>query len=102
MDDPNENGKASSEFAKALAVISNVSRGLPASFAPAEDRYPNGYGPPNRVDEGVRLRDVWTAISNRRWMIVLIVVLFTATTAVNAAPQTSILRGRTDVTAHPQ
>ena len=37
MDDPNENGKAPSEIAKALAVISNVSRGLPASYAPDED-----------------------------------------------------------------
>src|SRR5713226_8816125 len=91
MDDPNENGKAPSEFAKALAVISNVSRGLPASYAPAEDtRYPGSYGPPNRVDEGVRLRDVWTAISKRRWMIVLIVVLITTATAVMLARKPDI------------
>src|SRR5258708_2385164 len=98
MDDPNENGKAPSEFAKALAVISNVSRGLPASYAPAEDaRYPGAYGPPNRVDEGVRLRDVWTAISKRRWMIVLIVVLVTATRAVMLARKPDIYLAETDV-----
>lgn len=98
MDDPNENGKAPSEIAKALAVISNVSRGLPASFAAAEDaRYPGSYGPPNRVDEGVRLRDVWTAISKRRWMIVLIVVLVTATTAVMLARKPDIYLAETDV-----
>src|SRR5882762_9459940 len=98
MDDPNENGKAPSEFAKALAVISNVSRGLPASFAAPEDaRYPGSYGPPNRVDEGVRLRDVWTAISKRRWMIVLIVVLVTATTAVMLARKPDIYLAETDV-----
>src|SRR6266851_903001 len=98
MDDPNENGKAPSEIAKALAVISNVSRGLPASFAAPEDtRYPGSYGPPNRVDEGVRLRDVWTAISKRRWMIVLIVVLITATTAVMLARKPDIYLAETDV-----
>lgn len=98
MDDPNENGKAPSEIAKALAVISNVSRGLPASYAPAEDaRYPGSYGPPNRVDEGVRLRDVWTAISKRRWLIVLIVVLVTATTAVMLARKPDIYLAETNV-----
>src|SRR5260370_38879865 len=97
MDDQNENGKAPSEFARALAVISNVSRGLPASYAPAEDtRYPGSYGPPNRVDEGVRLRDVWTAISKRRWMIVLIVVLVTATTAAMPARKPDIYLAETD------
>lgn len=98
MDDPKENGKAPSEIARALAVISNVSRGLPASFAPTEDaRYPNSYGPPNRVEEGVRLRDVWTAISKRRWMIALIVVLVTATTAVMLARKPDIYLAETDV-----
>src|SRR5713226_453695 len=98
MDDPNENGKAPSEFAKALAVISNVSRGLPASYAPAEDtRYPGSYGPPNRVEEGVRLRDVWTAISKRRWMIVLIVVVITTATAVMLARKPDIFLAVTDV-----
>jgi len=98
MDDPKENGKAPSEIAKALAVISNMSRGLPASFAaPEEARYPGAYGPPNRVDEGVRLRDVWIAISKRRWMIVLIVVLITATTAVMLARKPDIYLAETDV-----
>lgn len=96
--DSNENGKASSEIAKALAVISNASRGLPASYNPAEDaRYPGSYGPPNRVDEGVRLRDVWTAISKRRWMIVLIVVLVTATTAFMLARKPDIYLAETNV-----
>jgi len=76
---------------KALAVISNVSRGLPASLSAAEDnRYPGSYGPPNRVDEGVRLRDVWTAISKRRWMIVLIVMFITTATAVMLARKPDI------------
>ncbi|HYR76637.1 MAG TPA: polysaccharide biosynthesis tyrosine autokinase [Pyrinomonadaceae bacterium] len=98
MDDPKENGKAPSEIARALAVISNVSRGLPASFANAEEaRYPGSYGPPNRVDEGVRLRDVWIAISKRRWMIALIVVLVTATTAVMLARKPDIYLAETDV-----
>jgi len=98
MDDPNENGKAPSELAKALAVISNVSRGLPASYAPAEDtRYPGSYGPPNRVDEGVRLRDVWIAISKRRWMIVLVVLLITTATAVMLARKPDIYLAETDV-----
>src|SRR6266853_5570456 len=96
--DPNENGKAPSEIAKALAVISNVSRGLPASFSAAEDnRYPGSYGPPNRVDEGVRLRDVWTAISKRRWLVVLIVVFITTATAVMLARKPDIFLAETDV-----
>src|SRR5229473_1837352 len=98
MDDPNENGEAPSELAKALAVISNVTRGLPASYAPAEDtRYPGSYGPPNRVDEGVRLRDVWTAINKRRWLIVLIVVFITTATAVMLARKPDIFLAETDV-----
>src|SRR5260221_3736408 len=94
----NENGKAPSEVAKALAVISNVSRGLPASFTGAEDnRYPGSYGPPNRVEEGVRFRDVWTAISKRRWLIVLIVSLITAVTAVMLARKPDIYLSEADV-----
>lgn len=97
MEDPNENGKAPTEIARALAVISNVSRGLPASYAPAEDaRYPS-YGPPNRGDEGVRLRDVWIAISKRRWMIAIIVILVTALTAVMLARKPDIYLAETDV-----
>lgn len=97
MEDPNENGKAPTEIARALAVISNVSRGLPASYAPAEDaKYPS-YGPPNRADEGVRLRDVWIAISKRRWMIAIIVILVTAVTAVMLARKPDIYLAETDV-----
>jgi succinoglycan biosynthesis transport protein ExoP len=96
--DSNENDKPPSEIAKALAVISNVSRGLPASYSAADDpRYPGSYGPPNRVDEGVRLRDVWTAISKRRWMIVLIVVFITTATAVMLARKPDIFLAETDV-----
>src|SRR5258708_7350233 len=96
--DPNENGKAPSEVAKALAVISNVSRGLPASFTGAEDnRYPGSYGAPNRVEEGVRFRDVWTAISKRRWLIVIIVSLITAVTAVMLARKPDIYLSEADV-----
>ena len=98
MDDPNQNGKAPSEIAKALAVISNVSRGLPASYNAAEDnRYPGSYGPPNRVDEGVRLRDVWTAISKRRWLIILIVIVITSVTAVMLARKPDIYLSEADV-----
>jgi capsular exopolysaccharide synthesis family protein len=87
--DERENKKEPAELSKALAVISNLSKALPM-VAPAENgRYAN-YGPPNRVDEGVRLRDVWAAISKRRWMIVLIVVLVTATTAVMLARKPDI------------
>jgi len=96
--DSNENEKPPTEIAKALAVISNVSRGLPASYSAADDpRYPGSYGPPNRVDEGVRLRDVWTAISKRRWMIVLIVVFITTATAVMLARKPDIFLAETDV-----
>jgi capsular exopolysaccharide synthesis family protein len=96
--DSNENEKPPSEIAKALAVISNVSRGLPASFsAPEDNRYPGSYGPPNRVDEGVRLRDVWTAISKRRWLIVLIVVFITTATTVMLARKPDIFLAETDV-----
>ena len=51
-----------SELAKALEVISTISRGLPAPAPASENARYSGYGPPNRVDEGVRLRDVWTAM----------------------------------------
>jgi len=96
--DPIENEKPPSEIARALAVISNVSRGLPASFSAAEEnRYPGSYGPPNRVDEGVKLRDVWTAINKRRWLIVLIVVFITTATAVMLARKPDIFLAETDV-----
>jgi capsular exopolysaccharide synthesis family protein len=56
-----------------------------------------GYGPPNRVEEGVRLRDVWSAISKRRWMIILIVVLVTAITAVMLARKPDIYSAEAQV-----
>src|SRR2546426_11215273 len=88
--DPKDITKDSSEITRALQVISNASRALPASPPPYENsRYP-GYGPGNRVEEGVRLRDVWTAISKRRWLIICIVLLVTATTAVMLARKPDI------------
>jgi polysaccharide biosynthesis transport protein len=96
--DERDNTKNPEELSKALAVISSMSRGLPAAvLPPAENgRYP-GYGPPNRVDEGVRLRDVWVAISKRRWMIVMIVLLVTATTAVMLARKPDIYMAEAQV-----
>jgi polysaccharide biosynthesis transport protein len=83
-----------SELAQALQVITSISRGLPS---PIQDNGYGNYGPPNRVDEGVRLRDVWVAISKRRWMIMLIAFLITATTAVMLARKPDIYMAETDV-----
>ena len=83
-----------SELAQALQVITSISRGLPS---PIQDNGYGSYGPPNRVDEGVRLRDVWVAISKRRWMIMLIAFLITATTAVMLARKPDIYMAETDV-----
>lgn len=95
---PNENGKDPSEIAKALEVISSISRGFPSAALPPPElgRYPD-YGPSNRVDEGVRLRDVWTAISKRRWLIVFIVLLVTGITAVMLARKPDIYLAETSV-----
>src|SRR6185436_2376767 len=84
-----------SQLAQALQVISSISRGLPAPV-PEGYGYAN-YGPSNRVEEGVRLRDVWLAISKRRWMIALIALLITATTAVMLARKPDIYMAETDV-----
>ncbi|HYJ86799.1 MAG TPA: polysaccharide biosynthesis tyrosine autokinase [Pyrinomonadaceae bacterium] len=92
----NDNGKDSAEIAKALEVISSISRGLPASVPPEYSRYPD-YGPANRVDQGVRLRDVWSAISKRRWLIVSIVLLVTGITAVMLARKPDIYLAETSV-----
>lgn len=95
-----ENIKDPAELTKALAVISSVSRGLPMPAQPATEngRYPGyGYGPSNRVDEGVRLRDVWVAISKRRWLIVFIALLVTVTTAVMLARKPDIYLAETSV-----
>lgn len=94
--DPNGIHNDPSEVTKALQVISTP-RALPATPAPYDSvRYP-GYGPANRVEEGVRLRDVWTAISKRRWLILSIVVLVTATTAVMLARKPDIFLAETSV-----
>lgn len=93
--DAKRNAQDPSELVQALELISTVSRGLPA---PQSER--NGYsayGPPNRVEEGVRLRDVWQAISKRRWMIILIVVLITSITAVMLARKPDIYMAETNV-----
>jgi capsular exopolysaccharide synthesis family protein len=84
-----------SQLAQALQVISSISRGLPAPVA--EGYGYSNYGPANRVEEGVRLRDVWLAISKRRWMIMLIALLITATTAVMLARKPDIYMAETDV-----
>ena len=93
---PNEDNK-DSELAKALAVLSNASRSVPAQNGFADKSAYAGYGPPNRVEEGVRLRDVWTAISKRRWLIVFIVVLVTSMTAFFLARRPDIYQAETDV-----
>jgi succinoglycan biosynthesis transport protein ExoP len=95
--DPIENGNDPSEITKALTVISKVSRGVNSPFLPTEEsRYP-GYGRPNRPDEGVRLQDIWTAISKRRWLIVTIVLTITAVTAVMLARKPDIYQAEASV-----
>src|SRR5206468_7565165 len=83
--DANDINRNPSEITKALQVISPTSRALPTSPGPYENSRYSPYGAANRAEEGVRLRDVWTAISKRRWLIVSIVLLVTATTAVMLA-----------------
>ncbi|HEY3039647.1 MAG TPA: polysaccharide biosynthesis tyrosine autokinase [Pyrinomonadaceae bacterium] len=94
--DAKKDSKDPSELAHALQVISNISRNLPSPVQPENNSYPN-YGPPNRVEDGVRLRDVWVAISKRRWMIILIVLLITMTTSVMLARKPDIYMAETDV-----
>jgi len=95
--EPIENGNDPAEITKALTVISRASRGLNSPFpSPEDSRYP-GYGPPNRVDEGVHLRDVWTAISKRRWLIVTIVLAITSITAVMLARKPDIYQAEASV-----
>ena len=95
MDDHN-NKKEPADLNNALAVISNFSKSLPA-ITPADNGRYAGYGPPNRLDEGVRLRDVWSAISKRRWMILLIVVTVTAIAAVMVARKPDIYSAEAQV-----
>jgi capsular exopolysaccharide synthesis family protein len=92
----NQNRKEPAEITKALSVISNLSKSWPM-MPPAENGRYAGYGPPNRVDDGVRLRDVWSAISKRRWMIVLITLLVTAITSVMLARKLDIYSAEAQV-----
>jgi polysaccharide biosynthesis transport protein len=92
--DAKRNAQDPAELAQALELISTVSRGLPAQ---AERNGYSVYGPPNRVEEGVRLRDVWQAISKRRWMIILIVILITSITAFMLARKPDIYMAETNV-----
>src|SRR5437588_11628994 len=94
--DPKNNSQEPAELAQALELISNMSRRLPSPVLPETNGY-SSYGPANRVDEGVRLRDVWTAISKRRWMIILIVVLITSITSVMLARKPDIYMAETNV-----
>jgi succinoglycan biosynthesis transport protein ExoP len=95
MQQDNTNNR--SEFPTALEVIPRNPGGHPLEAASAEGaRYP-GYGPSNRVDEGVRLRDVWIAISKRRWLIVFIVLLITATTSVMLARKPDVYLAESEV-----
>ena len=94
--DEQRNKKEPAQLTEALAVISNFSKSLPAIAPPDNGRYA-GYGPPNRMDEGVRLRDVWSAISKRRWLIMLIVVVVTSITAVMLARKPDIFAAEAQV-----
>jgi polysaccharide biosynthesis transport protein len=92
-----ENTNNRSQLPNALELISRNPGTLPAEAPSAESsRYPS-YGPPNRIDEGVRLRDVWIAISKRRWLIAFIVLLITATTAVMLARKPDIYLAESEV-----
>ena len=94
--DAKNNSKDPSELAQALEVISSISRGLPSPTQPENNGYLN-YGPSNRAEEGVRLRDIWVAISKRRWMITVIVLLITVTAALMLARKPDIFMAETDV-----
>jgi capsular exopolysaccharide synthesis family protein len=84
------------KFPNALEVIPHNGARLPAEPLAGDARYPS-YGPSNRLEEGVRLRDVWIAISKRRWLIVVIVLLITATTAVMLARKPDIYLAESEV-----
>src|SRR4051812_7498346 len=76
-----------SELAKAFEVFSTISRGLPP---PPENAKSSSYGSTNRVEDGVRLRDVWMAIRKRCGLIAGIVLVPTAITAVMMAKKPDI------------
>ena len=96
--DEKEDTKNPSKPATALEMIPRSSGGLPSGVtSPMESSRYADSGLPNRVDEGVRLRDVWIAISKRRWLIVSIALLVTATTAVMLARKPDIYLAETGV-----
>ncbi|HEY2975470.1 MAG TPA: polysaccharide biosynthesis tyrosine autokinase [Pyrinomonadaceae bacterium] len=92
-----ENTNNLSQVPNALELIPRNSSGLPFEAPSAESSRYSSYGPPNRLDEGVRLRDVWIAISKRRWLIAFIVLLITATTAVMLARKPDIYLAESEV-----
>src|ERR1041385_5173772 len=94
--DEQRNKKEPAQLTEALAVISNFSKSLPAIAPPDNGRYA-GYGPPNRMDEGVRLGAVWSAISKRRWLIMRIVLVITSITAVMLARKPDIFAAEAQV-----
>lgn len=90
-----ENNNHRTPVSNALEIVPSNSRPLSAESSYGEStRY---YGPSNRVEEGVRLRDVWIAISKRRWLIVFIVLLITATTAFMLARKPDIYLAESEV-----
>lgn len=93
----NKTPKEPADLSKALAVINSFSKSLSVAPPAAENGRYAGYGPPNGAEDGVRLRDVWSAISKRRWMIVLIVVLVTSITAVMLARKPDIYSAEAQV-----
>ena len=92
-----ENTNNLSQVPNALELIPRNSSGLPFEAPSVESSRYSSYGPPNRLDEGVRLRDVWIAISKRRWLIAFIVLLITATTAVMLARKPDIYLAESEV-----
>ncbi len=92
-----ENTNNLSQVPNALELIPRNSSGLPFEAPSAESSRYSSYGPPDRLDEGVRLRDVWIAISKRRWLIAFIVLLITATTAVMLARKPDIYLAESEV-----
>jgi capsular exopolysaccharide synthesis family protein len=90
VQEPSEYSKDPAQLAKALEVISSISRHLPSTAPAPENLRSPGYDAPQVADEGVRLSDVWTAISKRRWLVVSIVLLVTITTAVFLARKPDI------------
>lgn len=94
--DEHKDKREPADLTQALAVISNFSKSLPAMPPPENGRYAT-YGPPNRIDEGVRLQDMWSAIIKRRWMILLIMLTITSIAAVMLARKPDIYSAEAQV-----